>query len=137
MKVLGMYMTKFGYTTSEKSLEEAETIEDSFQIDDVFVAFIQVEESDQERDIKSRDKKLANHIKWCSRKNESKRVVLHSFAHLSESKADASFSKDLLDRVEIRLKNGGYEVYQTPYGYFLNLEMSAPGFSFARLWASL
>lgn len=137
MKVLGFYMNSFGYTTAEKSLPEAETVAAEFNINDAFVAFIQIEESDQEKDIKSRDKKLSNHIKWCMRKNGAKNIVLHSFAHLSESKADAEFSLDLLNRVEKRLANGGFNVSQTPYGYFLNLKMDAPGFSLARLWASL
>ncbi|VAX26204.1 fragment of protein derived from threonyl-tRNA synthetase, partial [hydrothermal vent metagenome] len=35
---------------------------------------------------------------------------------------------------EQRLKNADYEVSQTPFGYFLDLDVKAPGHSFARLF---
>lgn len=56
--------------------------------------------------------------------------VLHSFAHLSESKADPEFTKALFDRVEERMSNAGYVVHQTPFGYFLDLRLEAPGLQF-------
>jgi hypothetical protein len=88
-------------------------------------------------DIKSREKKLVNHLKWVARKNNTTTVILHSFAHLSDSKASARFTKDLLDQAEIRLQKAGYETAQTPFGYFLDLNIKAPGFSLARIWATL
>ena len=80
------------------------------------------------------EEKLLNFIKWISRKNDTKNVVLHSFAHLSESKASPEFTKALFDRVETRLKNVEFEVAQTPFGYFLDLDVQAPGFSLARVF---
>jgi hypothetical protein len=35
------------------------------------------------------------------------------------------------------LTNGGYSTEQTPFGYFLDLNINAPGFSLARIWATL
>ena len=101
------------------------------------MAFIQVEESDEEYDVKSREKKLVNHLKWTARKNNCNRIILHSFAHLSESKASVDFTKTLFDLAEKRLKNAEYETAQTPFGYFLDLEIKAPGYSLARIWATL
>jgi hypothetical protein len=62
---------------------------------------------------------------------------LHSFAHLSESKASPEFTKEIFNEAEKRLLNAGYSVAQTPFGYFLDLNIKAPGFSQARIWASL
>ncbi|MGQ8338505.1 threonyl-tRNA synthetase editing domain-containing protein [Sunxiuqinia sp. A32] len=137
MKVLVMYVNEFSYTPAEKNLEEAPDINDGKTIKDAILAFIQVEKEDEEKDVKSREKKLVNHLKWTSRKNNTKQVILHSFAHLSESKASAEFTKELFDQAEVRLQNAEFTTWQTPFGYFLDLKIDAPGFSLARIWATL
>ena len=104
---------------------------------DCIAAFIQVEEEDEEKDVASREKKLVNHLKWTARKNNTSTIVLHSFAHLSASKASVKYTKELFDLAEKRLQNGGFTTEQTPFGYFLDLNINAPGFSLARIWASL
>lgn len=137
MKVLVMYVDAFGYRPAQKNLETAEDITEGAKFKDAIVAFVQVEASDEEYDAKSREKKLVNHLKWAARKNNCKSVVLHSFAHLSESKASVEFTKELFDLAEKRLQNADFTTAQTPFGYFLDLEIKAPGFSLARIWASL
>jgi len=137
MKVLVMYVDEFAYHPAQKTLETAEDVLEGAKFNDSIVAFIQVEESDEEYDVKSREKKLVNHLKWTARKNDCKSIVLHSFAHLSESKASVEFTKELFDQAEVRLQNADFKTAQTPFGYFLDLEIKAPGFSLARIWATL
>jgi len=137
MKVLVMYVDEFGYTPAQKNLENVEEIKEGARFNDSILAFIQVEESDEEKDVKSREKKLVNHLKWTARKNNCRNVILHSFAHLSESKASIEFTKELFDLAEKRLQNAEFVTAQTPFGYFLDLEIKAPGFSLARIWATL
>jgi hypothetical protein len=137
MKILTMYVDEFSYTPSLKNLENAIEINEGASFKNAILAFIQVEESDEESDIKSREKKLVNHLKWVSRKNDCSQVILHSFAHLGESKASAEFSKAVFDEAEKRLQNAGFSTAQTPFGYFLDLNIKAPGYSVARIWASL
>lgn len=137
MKVLVMYTTHFGFEPKVKTIEDAEEITEGNAFKDCLVAFIQVEESDEEKTVTSREKKLVNHLKWTLRKNNCEKIVLHSFAHLSESKASLLFTKDIFDQAEIRLQNAGIETAQTPFGYFLDLTINAPGYSLARIWTSL
>jgi hypothetical protein len=137
MKVLVMFVDEFKYQPAQKNLETAENITRGSTFTDSILAFIQVEESDETYDVKSREKKLVNHLKWTARKNNCKRVILHSFAHLGESKASIEFTKELFDLAEKRLQNAEFETAQTPFGYFLDLEIKAPGYSLARIWASL
>ncbi|WP_346857534.1 threonyl-tRNA synthetase editing domain-containing protein [uncultured Draconibacterium sp.] len=137
MKVLVMYVDEFRYTPAQKNLETVEDINEGARYTDSILAFIQVEESDEEKDVKSREKKLVNHLKWTARKNNCKSVILHSFAHLSESKASIDFTRQLFDLAELRLQNAEFTTAQTPFGYFLDLEIKAPGFSLARIWATL
>jgi hypothetical protein len=137
MKVLTIVVDEFGYTPSVKNLENAVEETKGASFSNAILAFIQVEETDEEFDVASRGKKLVNHLKWVSRKNQNNQMILHSFAHLGESKASAEFSKAVFDDAEKRLQNVGFTTAQTPFGYFLNLEIKAPGFSLARIWASL
>ncbi|GAB1454658.1 hypothetical protein MASR2M47_47140 [Draconibacterium sp.] len=137
MKVLVMYVDEFKYRPAQKNLETAENITDGATFKDSILAFIQVEQSDEEYDVKSREKKLVNHLKWTARKNNCNHLILHSFAHLGESKASVEFTKELFDLAEKRLQNAEFETAQTPFGYFLDLEIKAPGYSLARIWASL
>nr|WP_319509785.1 threonyl-tRNA synthetase editing domain-containing protein [uncultured Draconibacterium sp.] len=137
MKVLVMYIDEFSYQPARKNLDEVEDITEGAAFSDSILAFIQVEESDEEKDVKSQEKKLVNHLKWTARKNNCKSVILHSFAHLSESKASVDFTKELFDLAEKRLQNADFTTAQTPFGYFLDLNIKAPGFSLARIWATL
>lgn len=137
MKVLVMVVDEFSYTPAQKNLEGAEDVTEGATFSDSVFAFIHVEESDEEYDVKSREKKLVNHLKWTARKNNCQKIILHSFAHLSDSKASVDFTRELFDLAEKRLQNGGYETAQTPFGYFLDLNLKAPGHSLARIWASL
>jgi len=135
MKVLFIYCKAFAYTPTSKTLEIAEVNEEPASFENVQTAFIQVEEGDVEKESQVA-KKLLKNLKWVCGKNNTKKVVLHSFAHLSESKADPEFSKKIFDHVEERLINVGFEVSQTPFGYFLDLQVDAPGFSLARVFKS-
>ncbi|MDD2305326.1 MAG: threonyl-tRNA synthetase editing domain-containing protein [Prolixibacteraceae bacterium] len=137
MKVLCMFVDEFSYFPQQKNLENTEEVLDGKQFSKAILSFIQVEQTDEENDLKSREKKLVNHLKWVARKNETNSIILHSFAHLSESKASPEFTKELLNEAEKRLLNAGYSVVQTPFGYFLDLNIKAPGVSQARIWASL
>ncbi|RLD76306.1 MAG: hypothetical protein DRJ10_13795 [Bacteroidetes bacterium] len=136
MKLLIIYTTNFGYKPAIKNLESAESITEGKSFENCLVAFIQAEEKDEE-DINSIEKKLVKNLKWAAKKNNTNFVILHSFAHLSESKASPKFTQELFNMAEARLKNANYETAQTPFGYFLDLEVNAPGYSLARIFKSL
>ena len=128
-----MYADKFAYKTSVKNLESASTIDEEKLIENALLALIQVEAKDEEN-LSSIETKLIKNLKWAARKNETDKVILHSFAHLAETKADPEVTKRVLDNAETRLINAGYVAHQTPFGYFLDLDIKAPGHSFARLF---
>ncbi|MCG8578484.1 MAG: threonyl-tRNA synthetase editing domain-containing protein [Bacteroidales bacterium] len=137
MKVLIFYTKEFAYTPSQKNLDNAPDPGEPKTFNDCLLACIQIEASDEEKGLRSREKKLANHLKWAARKNNTNHIVLHSFAHLSDSKASVEFTHELFNDAQTRLENADYKVAQTPFGYFLDLKIDAPGFSLARIWAEL
>lgn len=133
MKLLIFYVHKFTYQTSHKGLENVDDLELDNSIENALVGFIHAEEKDEENQ-NYVETKLVKNLKWAARKNETNKIVLHSFNHLSSSSADPIFTKLLFDNVESRLANSDYETTQTPFGYFLNLDMQAPGKPLARIF---
>ena len=136
MKLLLVYCKKFAYIPTIKTLENVSENVLPEQYENVQVAFIQVEKEDEGRE-SDVEKKLVKNLKWICGKNNVNRVVLHSFAHLSESKADPEFTKLLFERTEERMVNSGFTIRQTPFGYFLDLQVDAPGFSLARVFKNI
>ncbi len=137
MKVLVFYTNSFSYKPADKNLDHAPDPGAGATYSNCILALIQIEAADEEKDILSREKKLVNHLKWTARKNNTKNIVLHPFAHLSSSKAASDFTHQIFNHAQIRLEHAGFQVNQTPFGYFLDLMMDAPGFSLARIWAEL
>ncbi|RLD34616.1 MAG: hypothetical protein DRJ02_11210 [Bacteroidetes bacterium] len=135
MKLLMIYCDKFAFSPTTRTLEEFEEVTEGNVFESALVAFIHAEEKDME-DIKGTETKMVKNLKWAAKKNNTRYVILHSFAHLSESKADPHFTKELFDRVEARMKNADYKCDQTPFGYFLDLQVQAPGVSQARIFKS-
>jgi len=137
MKVLFIYADSFGYTPVSKTLEEVQDVETAtINYLNAQIAFIQVEKEDENDRLSYVETKLVKNLKWVVRKNGTNLIILHSFAHLSESKASPEISMEVLNNTEERLANSGFEVYQTPFGYFLDLDIKAPGFSLARVFKS-
>ncbi|MFO7829543.1 MAG: threonyl-tRNA synthetase editing domain-containing protein [Bacteroidales bacterium] len=133
MKLLMIYTHRFWYKPNIKTINSAPEAAERKEYNKVQTAFIQVEKEDEEKENEV-IKKLIKNLKWVAGKNETKHIILHSFAHLSESKAGPEFTKSLFDKAEERLVNTGYTVNQTPFGYFLDLSLDAPGFSLARVF---
>jgi len=83
MKLLIIYMDKFEYRTTTKTLLELKSEEKQETFRDVLVGFIHSEKEDEE-EVDKKVKKLVKSLKWAAGKNKTKRIVLHSFAHLSK-----------------------------------------------------
>lgn len=136
MKLLLWYTEKFAYTPTMKTLDDVAESTKGQSYHEALVAFIHAEEQDAENET-SVEKKLVKMLKWAAKKNDTNFVVLHSFAHLSESKADTAFTMELFNRVEQRMQNAQYKTAQTPFGYFLDLDMKAPGKPSARIFKAI
>ena len=128
-----IYCARFSYTPQVKTLDEFPDVNDSAVFENSLVAFIHAEEHDQQN-AKSVETKLIKNLKWAAKKNNTTKVVLHSFAHLAETKAGPQFTKEIFDLAEARMKNANYECSQTPFGYFLDIDVQAPGVSQARIF---
>ena len=133
MKLLMIYMKRFSYNPTIKTIESMPDHSGKVEFENIQAAFIQVEKEDEENETAVK-RKLTKNLKWIAGKNNTKHIVLHSFAHLSENKAEPEFTKSLFDDIDERLTGSGFLVEQTPFGYFLDLQIDAPGYSLARVF---
>ena len=97
------------------------------------VAFVHVEPQDTDG-ASSAETKLVKNAKWLARKWSVTDIVLHSFTHLGEAKSPPEAAFKLLSDAAQRLRSAGYQASLTPYGYFHDLEMRAPGHPLARIY---
>ena len=132
MRVLFWYCDKFAWNPAVKTLDDApDAAADAHE--NAVVAFIHVEPKDTENH-NSVETKLVKNAKWLARKWETSVIILHSFTHLGEEKAAPDFANALLDSAQRRLETAGYKAVQTPYGYFNDLTIQAPGHPLARIY---
>ncbi len=133
MRLLMVYCWNFSYKTSQRGLESVKEFDEEKEFENALVGFIHVDPQDiaQLSDVVT---KLIKNLKWTARKNKTQQFVLHSFAHLAESKANLEDSKQILDLAQERLRSAGYTAEQTPFGYFIDLQVNAHGNFFARLY---
>jgi len=135
MRVLFWYCNRFDWTPAVKTLDDVPDAEPA-ENENAVVAFVHIEPNDVAAG-SSAETKLVKNAKWLARKWEITQIVLHSFTHLGEKKAEPETARALLDRARKRLETAGYAVVQTPYGYFLDLAIKAPGHPLARVYKEL
>ena len=130
------YAPEFWWKPYQQVLEKASTAGPETLVKETVVVFYQVEAEDPER-FKKVAEKLVKNIKWLARKFGTPKVVLHSFNHLSTSKASPEEAQALMKRVKEKLVKGGFEVYETPYGWLNEWKMHVAGESLAKVFKDL
>jgi hypothetical protein len=132
VRILLWYCTRFDWVPTIKTLDHVPEAT-AANNQNAIVAFIHVEPKDTVPG-SSAESKLVKNTKWLARKWHTKQIILHSFTHLGERKAEPEQAKAMLNSVERRLLAAGYIAGQTPYGYFNDLVIEAPGHALARIY---
>ena len=126
----------FWWRSFSKTLEEVEDVEVEEEVRDAVVAFYQIEAGDAENRA-SVFRQALKHIKWLANKREMTKVVLHSFTHLGGENAEPDFARELAEELAQRLRETGYQVWITPFGYFNEWDLSVYGESLAKVWKQI
>ena len=121
-------LESFWFRPDEASGEEAGT-----SISESLLVWIQSEASDMD-DRTGVLRKMVKNIRWLSMKMNTTCVILHSFAHLGESKSDPHFADALIEEVANRLRERDYKVHIVPYGEFNEFKMHVKGPSLAKVF---
>jgi hypothetical protein len=138
MKLLCFQAKRFRWKTHSKTLAEVLDLDVEHEVSETVVVFMHAEASDAvtERWI-SVLRQTLKHVKWLANKRGLKNVVLHSFTHLGGETGEAKFAEALIDAVAQRLRETGYTVWTTPFGYFCEWDLSVYGESLAKVWKEI
>ena len=135
MKLLLFQAKQFYWKSFSKTLDNVPEQDVAETVPEAVVVFLHAEAEDEAKP--GLETKVVKNIKWLANKRQLKKVVLHSFTHLSGSTASSEFAQGLLDGLEQRLHDTGYEVWQTPFGYFCEWELAVYGDSLAKVFKEL
>jgi hypothetical protein len=138
MKALCFQARRFRWKTHSKTLPEIADIDVEAEVTNALVIFLHAEQSDAEE--KRRHpvfRGTLKHIKWLANKRELKDIVIHSFTHLGGQTADPLWAKTFIEDVAERLRDTGYRVAITPFGYFCEWDLSVYGDSLAKVWKEI
>jgi len=138
VKLLCFQAKRFRWKSHSKTLPEAPDRDVEEEVTETVVVFIHAEQSDA--DLARRVSVLRQslkHVKWLANKRGLKNIVLHSFTHLGGETADPAFAESLIDEAADRLRETGYRVWITPFGYFCEWDLSVYGESLAKVWKEI
>ena len=136
MKIIMFYAPSFWFKTYKKVLEGIAEKNIENKTENAVVIFYHSEAEDIERK-SSVITKLIKNIKWLSGKFSTKNLVLHSFNHLSVSKAPPEFTNKFILDVRERLEKAGFSVIETPFGYLNEWKIHVAGDSLAKVFKDL
>ena len=135
MKMLLFQAKKFTWKSFSKTLDDVPEQDVEETVTDAVIVFLHSEAEDEAKP--KLETKVVKNIKWLANKRSFKNIVLHSFTHLSASTASAEFAHTLLDSLDERLTNTGYHVWQTPFGYFCEWDLSVYGDSLGKVFKEI
>jgi Archaea-specific editing domain of threonyl-tRNA synthetase len=138
MKLLCFQAKRFGWKTHSKSLPEALDQAVTEEVENALVIFIHPERPDEDA-VKTTSvmRQTLKHIKWLANKREIKNVVIHSFTHLGGDSAAPAFAESFIETLAGRLRQTGYVVWLTPFGYSCEWTLSVYGESLAKVWKEI
>lgn len=136
MKLLLLHAHDYSLKPYEKNLDGAEDNTAAISCKNAVVALIHVEATDKESPGSVITKSIKN-IKWHARKVDTESVVLHSFAHLATTRADAETAQYIIQQMAERLATVGLTVQITPFGYFNEFKIHVAGPSIAKVFVDI
>lgn len=138
MKLLCFQTKRFRWKTHSKTLADVLDQEIEESVDEAVVVFIHAEAADEslERQASVLRQSL-KHVKWLANKRGLKNIVLHSFTHLGGTTASPVYAQSFIETTAQRLRETGYQVWTTPFGYFCEWDLSVYGESLAKVWKEI
>ncbi len=140
MRVLLIHALEFKYIVRRKLLENVENVPlgTEFSVENASIAFIHILKEDEKESPAKLVRKLRKIVAWHARQLSLQNIVLHSFTHLAEgNSASPDFAKEILLKTAEKLKDRGFNVHVTPFGYLLELNMIWSANDFSRVFKEI
>ncbi|WP_456366719.1 threonine--tRNA ligase [Thermococcus sp.] len=135
MRMLLIHADYLEYEVREEALKNPEPISDEQRkgrLEEVLAVFTSVEKADESNPEEVVEKAVAE-IEDVASQVKAERVFVYPFAHLSSELARPEIALKVLQRMEERLKEEGFEVKRAPFGYYKAFKLSCKGHPLAEL----
>lgn len=134
MRTVIFYANEFSWKAADRADNDDDYHGDTME--NAVVAFVHAEPDDTEPD-KNIAARFLKQIKQIARKWQTKNIVLYSFSHLGEEKADPKVAKNIIKKIRKRLTDVDYEVKCTPFRCFVDFKLDSPGTAVSRAFRQL
>ncbi len=130
MRLLFIHSDYIEYNVREKATKIAEEYEkDHDRVEEVLVVFVSVERNDK---INTADN-AAIEIDNVAKQINVKRIFIYPYAHLSSDLASPETAINILNKLRENIKNMGYEMHTSPFGWYKSFKISCKGHPLSEL----
>jgi hypothetical protein len=138
MKLLCFQAKRFRWKTHARTLPDVPAQDVDQTVEESLVVFIHAEPQDAAEERRtSLLRQTIKHVKWLANKRSLNNIVLHPFAHLGGAAVVPADAEVFINSVAARLRETGYHVWITPFGYFCEWDLSVYGDSLAKVWKEI
>jgi len=131
------HVRDFWYRTHVRNLDsEEERDEEGAMTEGGLLVWVQVESGDL-TDRAGVVRRAIKNVKWLARKHGLETITLHSFAHLSMDRAEPADAQSVVAEIGDRLVSVGFDVRETPWGYFNEFRMHVEGPGLAKVFKEI
>jgi len=135
VRVLFLHCDYLEYEVREKALPSVEDLpagEGKGRIEDALVCFISAEKED-EADPEGVAREARKNIQEVAGQVKASRVAIYPYAHLSSSLAASGPAKRIFDLLAEGLRDAGFDVLASPFGYYKSFKVSVKGHPLSEL----
>lgn len=129
MKVLFIHADYIRYKVVERTpvAEDIENSQKTGSMGDPLITLISVEGGDEGWEEAELAKKACKEIGDVSSKIKVSNIALFPFAHLSDNLASPNFAVSVLEKLESKLRNSGFNTLRIPFGWYKEFELKSKG----------
>jgi threonyl-tRNA synthetase len=134
MRLLFIHADFMAYESKKKTkfAEELKDDKKKMRIEEALVIFTSVEKEDE-----GFSEELTRHyiknINEIADQLQVKRIVIYPYVHLTNNPSDPNFARDLVKELEKTVKEEGYEVFRSLFGWYKSFVISAKGHPLSEL----
>ncbi len=130
MRLLFIHSDFIEYNVREKATDIAENIEsESERVEDVLVVFVSVERNDKMNTAENAAEEIDNVAKQI----KANKIFIYPYAHLSSDLANSEQAINILNKLRKRVRELGYEMHTSPFGWYKSFKISCKGHPLSEL----
>ena len=133
MRLLLLHCESFEYQVRETAVKTPEPLEnEGGKFENILVAFSTIEKED-EANPSEVVRKASESIAEVAKSVKTNRILVYPYAHLSSSLTSATVAIPVLQQTAQALKEMGFEVYRSPFGYYKSFSLHCLGHPLSEL----